>query len=254
MSFSHFLSASIILGALFAGPVDRLFAQQENSPTKEYLGFPVNVPKKLTVNWQDTQAPLLRSGAESPEMIKGKRTVYELKHGSRKQTIPVVVFSDPQSGLIWAGPERDAYLELNEGILGFRLIGHRIDWCESLLQRDPNKASPDLTSRFEQDISGFTLLQSALPSSELLMKEYSTRLGAYIKNPWMFTNGAFSSQGATPILKELQWDTGLLKLDLTDRTKKFAATVWIDPQTRKVKKAEEKPWSFFGDRKQKVQQ
>ena len=254
MSFSHFLSATILLSAVFAGPVDRLFAQQESSSTKEYLGFPENIKKKQTVAWQDTQIPLLRSGAESLVMIKGKRAVYELKHGSRKRTIPVVIFSDPQSGLTWAGPEQNTYLVLNEGILGFRLIGDRIDWCESLLQSDPNKASPELTSRFEQDISGFTLLQSAMPSSELWMKGYSTRLGAHIKNPWMFTNGAFSSQGATPILKKLQWDAGLLKLDLTDRTKKFAATVWIDPQTRKVKKAVEKPWNFFGDINKKAQQ
>lgn len=254
MSFSHFLSATILLSAVCAGAVDRLFAQQESSPTKEYLGFPENIKKQQTVARQDTQIPLLRSGAESPEMIKGKRAVYELKHGSRKQTIPVVVFSDPQSDLTWGGPEWDAYLVLKEGILGFRLIGDRIDWCESLLQRDPNKASPDLTSRFEQDISGFTLLQSAIPLSNVLKQENTTQLGAHIKNPWMFTNGAFSSQGATPILKKIQWDAGLLKLDLTDRTKKFAATVWIDPQTRKVKKTEEKPWSFFGDSNPKVKQ
>lgn len=252
MSFSHFLSATTLLWAVFAGPVDRLSAQQESSPTKKYLGFPENVKKKQTVSWQDTQVQLLRSDAESPVMIKGKRAVYELKHGSRKQTIPVVVFSDPQSGLTWAGPAWDAYLELKEGILGFRLIGDRIDWCESLLQHAPTAVSPDLTSRFEQDISGFTLLQSAFPSSKVLKQDKSTRLGAHIKNPWMFTNGAFSSQGATPIIKKMQWDAGLLKLDLTDRTKKFAATVWIDSQTRKVKKAEEKPWNFFGDINKKV--
>lgn len=247
MIFSLMLNCLTLMCSLLAGYQLQLCEQKENLQVNEYLGFPENVKKKQTEKWEDSKVKLLRSGAKSPVALNGKRAIYELTHGSRKKTIPVVVFSDSKSGLIWAGPEQDGYLEFKADILGFRINASRIIWCESLLKHDPQAAAPDVTTRFGQDISGISLLHSAISPAQILVKEKSTNLRSHIKNPWMFTNGRLSSQGATPIVTKIQWDEDLLKLDLTDQTKEFEATVWIDLKAREIKKVEEKPWTFFGD-------
>lgn len=247
MIFSHFLNHFALMFALLAGHEILLCNHKENLPMNEYLGFPENVEKKQVGKWKESKIKLLRSKKQSSVAINAKQTVYKISHGSRKQTIPAIAFSDPKSGIIWGGPEQDGYLELENKILGFRIIGQKIIWCESLLKHGSNKAAPTVTNRFEQDITGYSLLRAAIRSPELFAEDKPTRLGSHIKNPWMFTNGPFDSQGADPILANLQWDKGLLKLDLTDQTKQFEATVWIDLKSREVKKVEEKPWTLLDE-------
>lgn len=252
MSVSHLLTWCPLMFALLAGHGLQLCELKADSPKKKYLGFPENVEKQQVEKWKASKVKLLRSGKQPSVVINAKRAVYELSDGSKKLTIPVIAFTDPKSGSIWVGPEQDAYLEMQAKTLGFRLSGSGIDWCESLLKHGDKAVSPDITKRFEQDVTGYSLIRAAILSPARLAKEKPTSLRPHIKNPWMFTNGPFDSQGATPIVTKIQWDEKLLKLSLTDKTKQFEATVWIDLKSREVKKVVEKPWTLLGDQFKKT--
>ena len=258
MIFSQNLFYLTLIFVLLAASAIESSEQKENAQRNEYLGFPENVEKKQVEKWKDSKVRLLRSGKQPAVVINAKRAVYEIRHGSRKQIITVIAFSDLKSGTSWVGPEQDAYLEMQGKILGFRFSGKKIRWCRSLLKHDPKATLPDITDRVDQDVTGFSLLCAAAPSNERLAEEKPTRLGSHIKNRSMFTDGHFSAHYAPPIVTKFQWDEGLLKLSLTDQTKRFEAAVWIDVKSREIKKVFEKPWTYeefykkFGDAKTKA--
>ena len=258
MIFSRNLILLTLMFILLAASGSESSEQKENVQRNEYRGFPENVEKQQVEKWKDSKVRLLRSDKQPSVVINAKRAVYEIRHGSRKQIITVIAFSDLKSGTIWVGPEQDAYVEMQGKMLGYRFLRENIIWCRSLLKHDPQATSADITDRVEQDVTGFSLLCAAIPSDERLAEEKPTRLGSHIKNNSMFTDGHFSAHYAPPIVTKFQWDEGLLKLSLTDQTKRFEAAVWIDMKTREIKKVIEKPWSYeefykkFGDPRTKA--
>ncbi|QDT20001.1 hypothetical protein [Gimesia chilikensis] len=232
MIFSRNLILLTFMFVLLAAPAIESSEQKENAQKDKPFSIPEKIKKKQVGKWEASKAMLLRSGKQLAVVINAKRTNYELSDGSEKITTPVTVFSDSESGSIWAGREQVGYLETDNKILGFQIIEYMIFWSESSLNHDPKSTSPDITNRFEKDITGgsFYLDMDAA-------NEGQTNLKDVIKNPEMCSRG---SGGSTPIVTGFQWDKNLLKLRLIDQTKQYEATVWIDMKSRKAKKAEEK--------------
>ena len=232
MIFSRNLILLTFMFVLLAAPAIESSEQKENAQKDKPFSIPEKIKKKQVGKWEASKAMLLRSGKQPAVVINAKRTNYELSDGSEKFTTPVTVFSDSESGSVWAGREQVGYLETDNKILGFQIIEYMIFWSESSLNHDPKSTSPDITNRFEKDITGgsFYLDMDAA-------NEGQTNLKDVIKNPEMCSRG---SGGSTPIVTGFQWDKNLLKLRLIDQTKQYEATVWIDMKSRKAKKAEEK--------------
>lgn len=217
---------------LLAAPAIESSEQKENAQKDKPFSIPEKIKKKQVGKWEASKAMLLRSGKQPAVVINAKRTNYELSDGSEKFTTPVTVFSDSESGSIWAGREQVGYLEIENKILGFQIIEYMIFWSESSLNHDPKSTSPDITNRFEKDITGgsFYLDMDAANEEWTILKDV-------LKSSVLYSRG---SGGSTPIVTGFQWDKNLLKLRLIDQTKQYEATVWIDMKSRKAKKAEEK--------------
>ena len=232
MIFSQSLILSILMFVLLAVPGIVSSEQKENAQKDKPFSIPEKIKKKQVGKWEASKAMFLRSGKQSAVVINAKKTNYELSDGSEKFTTPVTAFSDSESGSIWVGPELIGYLEIENKILGFKIIENAIFWSESSLNHDPKSTSPDITNRFEKDITGGSFYLDMDAANE----EW-TNLKDVIKNPVFYSRG---SGGSTPIVTGFQWDKNLLKLRLIDQTKQYEATVWIDVKSRKAKKAEEK--------------
>ncbi|QDT95884.1 hypothetical protein [Gimesia aquarii] len=230
MSISHLLTCCALMFVLLAG-----CEQNENAQRNKRFGIPEKIKKKQVGEWEASKVKLLRSGKQPAVVINAKRTNYEFSDGPDNFTTPVTAFSDSESGSIWVGPERNGYLEIENKILGFFVVEHVIIWTESILNHDPKSPSPDLTNRFEKDVTGGSFYLGAYPANKV-----KTNLKGVIKDSIVFADGFGSSGGPRPIVTGFQWDKNLLKLSLTDETKEYEATVWIDVKSKEVKKAEEK--------------
>ena len=232
MSVSHLLTCCALMFVLLAAPEIEPSEHKEKLQKNRFFKIPEKMKKKQVGKWETSKAKLLRSGKQPAVVINAKSTNYELSDGSKKFTTPVTAFSDSESGSIWGGREQIGYLEIENKILGFQIIEYMIFWSESSLNHDPKSTSPDITNRFEKDVTGgsFYLDMDAAGEEPTILKDV-------IKNSVLYSRG---SGGATPIVTGFQWDKNLLKLSLIDQTKQYEATVWIDMKSRKAKKAEEK--------------
>ncbi|QDT90067.1 hypothetical protein [Gimesia algae] len=229
MIFSQSLILSTLMFVLLAVPAI-VSSEQKDKP----FSIPEIIKKKQVGKWQASKAMLLRSGKQPAVVINAKRTNYELSDGSEKFTISVTAFSDSESGSIWVGREQIGYLEIDNKILGFHVFGEMILWTESILDHDPKSTLPDvtnITNHFEKNVTGGSLQAANNGLTNLKEIDQDSRV---------FGNGYGSSGGPMPIVTGFQWDRNLLKLSLTEPEKLYEATVWIDVNSREVKKAEEK--------------
>ncbi|MAX38986.1 MAG: hypothetical protein CME33_20760 [Gimesia sp.] len=232
MTFSHALTWCALMLVLLAASAIESSEQKENAQLDKPFRNPEKIKKKQVGKWEASKARLLRSGKQPAVVINAKSTKYELIDDSKHFTaLMVTAFSDSESGSIWGGPEQDGYLEIENNILGFRLIEFHIYWSESSLNHDPKSTSPDFTNRFEKEVTGGSLYVAC---------KGRTNLEGVIKDSRVFRDGWNGSGPPRPIVTEFQWDKNLLKLSILAESEEHEATVWIDVKSKEVKKAEEK--------------
>lgn len=203
----------------------------------------LNATLSVEEAWKDVKIRLLRLGGPPPEEAGAKRAVYVATSGKHKSTVPVIAFVAPTSGRSWVGPEQDVYVEAKTEIAGFHLYARNLIWCENLWETAPKTQSlAAVVAKFEQDVTAYQLLDAVHPFDEEERLATLTPLNR-IKNDWMFTAGRFSSQVGNPKIVSAEMDGRLtIKLELTDQTETFHATVWLNGKSRQVTKVVEEPW------------
>ena len=245
------LAACLAFFVSLCSPCDAQSPDELNPAPKTSTQRPAGgVTKSIKETWKDVEVELVRPGKKRPETVNAKRAVYEVSDRGRSRWFPVVAMVAPGSGAIWVGSEQDLYLETETGMIGFRVVVSKLVWCESLLSSDgradaARKGLPEVMAEFEREATGSDLLNTLRPADREGRESMVTRLEPSIENPWMFTNGQLSAQAGTPKIVGAERSGESIKLELTDQTGQFSATVWIDIKTRKVTKAEEGPWDFF---------
>jgi beta-lactamase regulating signal transducer with metallopeptidase domain/Leucine-rich repeat (LRR) protein len=199
-------------------------------------GKRLQIKKSMKGPWKDAKVRVFRVGRKTAQLVAAKRAIWKLSAEGRSWKRSVIAFVGPSCGLPWVGLEQDGYLDTGTAVSGFHTIGGRINWHESIVKKDGKaKARPmaAILAAFDRDVTVRELEAFNIHPS------HETPFNQLIKNPWMFSNGKYNSQPASPRITGGQFDGKSLKLGLTDVTGKFKATVWIDIKSRKVTKVEE---------------
>ncbi|MEX1228719.1 MAG: hypothetical protein WEB58_00680 [Planctomycetaceae bacterium] len=206
------------------------------------------VTMEMHEEWKDVTVELHRVGEQQSQIVDAKRAVFAVNRKSRDSRIPVVAFIAPTSGRPWAGLEQDVYVEEPTQIIGFRILGERLDWASSLLKStvadEPRpKTMDDLLETFSHDVTPLDLRNAAVPFDTEELAARATQLKPFVKNPWMFTNGPFSSQIGIPKIVDAEMCGRItIKVEITDQTEQFHAALWINTTSRDVVEIREQTW------------
>jgi hypothetical protein len=159
-----------------------------------------------------------------------KEALYEIKSIATDRVfgeIELTAFIDSQSGKTYVGPKADFYFEWKSGIVGGQILdGGAIRWWDSLVKASNYNDLNEAISAFDSQVTG-----------EKLVSHEPATLFHNVLKLWFVSRTPFNSFSApTPLLGvELKGD--LLKLDLKSADGKSQASIWIEPNTRKIVKA-----------------
>jgi hypothetical protein len=188
--------------------------------------------KKMRVSgWQATTIQLHSTMGLAPQSLPARKACYfALVRKDLPCEINVVVFVTDR-GVIWAGPERDFYIETKSGIVGGKRDFYRILWCNNLMNRR-RKEKADLDSvvvGFENEVDADSLVIDYKHGPTQTKEEYlnrATRLIDFV--PDMF--GSFRGGDIVAV----QVEGNAVRLDLKGYKAGSSATVWIDIHSKKV--------------------
>ena len=142
---------------------------------------------------------------------------------------PVTAFVLPNSTKAWVGYQHDAYVEQESGIVGLMVRDSSgfIDWRNS-------------TVRQAKDADA---LLAAAPSKEKLRQSLSEKERTDIRDVFadsdFFAAGPRAANAGEIEVSGIEFEDGLLKIELENSTTSRKGSVWIEPETRKIRKAME---------------
>ena len=143
--------------------------------------------------------------------------------------LPVTAFVLPNSTKAWVGYQHDAYVELDSGIVGLMVRDSSgfIDWRNSIVQNAKSKDA----------------LLAAAPTAETLRLSLSEKERTDIRNIFadsdFFAAGPRAANAGKIEVSGIDFADDLLKIELENLTTSRQGQVWIDPQTREIRKAME---------------
>jgi hypothetical protein len=139
-----------------------------------------------------------------------------------------VVFINPASGHIWAGPRTDYYIDTDGGILGLWVLEQEVRWFGSSIKAvHPGDTLQSLALRFEQQKIYLQLVNWPTQSSNL---------GGFVHDQF-FEASPGSANGAAPHVETLEVRNGTLHLSLASPTYVFHTNILLDVKHRSLIKA-----------------
>jgi hypothetical protein len=195
--------------------------------------------------WENSTNKLLTAETRLPVQVNSKKATFEYNGSS---SFSIVTFISDKTHNIWIGPRQDFYVDLDSGILGGRLTGGFIIWCESMVSKQNLKTTnlTEVIQKFEEDTDIIAVDIAFIGGlNDDVRLRHLTDL-SLVFSIWAFTNGPFSSTtspSARLVSSELV--DGQVKLQLENPASKFVGEAWIDPVTKKVTKAVESGKQVF---------
>jgi len=177
-------------------------------------------------------------GAKVKVETDSKHAVYTYRdRGNTVIELPVVAFRSPETGIIFVGNDEFNYVEIESGIVGWKLWpGGHVAWCANLNKN--TKVEDQLDSaigRFEREMDPLIL--------DGFDREYTGLVN--ILRPFFFAASPGSSMGADAKVTNFEVKEDRLQLDITSPTGVYKARVWIDIKSHKLLKADQDGKSLF---------
>ena len=131
--------------------------QIEAAPTKklrktDWAAHTLEVQSASSKSWF---SGLVSSSPTKSMRVLAKKARCCVTHTKLPADITVMAFVTDQ-GAIWLGPEQEFYVQTESGVVGGKVWGEAILWCESLINTRPNEHNDidTILARFEKDIDG----------------------------------------------------------------------------------------------------
>jgi hypothetical protein len=187
---------------------------------------------RANVTWADDVVPVWFPNG-SIHKIKARRGA-----GLDRSEVPAVVFINPRTRHVWANREMDFYIETGSRIVGIiQHGGGYFEWRDSLI--DTAAANVDLAevaARLEREVDS-DAAEFAELQYDLVDLQHEVGLRDDLGESF-FDEGR--SDGPYVHVNRVTVNDGQLRLDLQSPSRDRRATVWIDLESRKATRAEER--------------
>lgn len=172
--------------------------------------------------------------------VKGRQAVYmsgpKPSYNHRNFRIRVTAFSYQDTH--WIGLSGDLFIYRKGTFIGMAINGEGLAWLTNFAGNNPNRSLNDDIKAFQHEVPLDQLYHVFLRKWQRDLapnepKEF-TNIGDVIPNPYV----TYLYMTGRPTVESAAVDGKLLKITLSDQTKKMLPSLWVDLKTKKAVKAE----------------